>query len=207
MRIGFLGGTFDPPHVGHLLVASDACDALALDRLRFIPNNRQPLKAGLEVAPAPDRLAMLQALVGDDARFDVDAIEVDRGGTSYTVETLRLLKERYPDDERFLLLGADVGRTFPHWREPGEVARLAHLAIMRRADEAGEMDDVALVEAMVQVTGPEVPAPAIIRTRRIDVSSTEIRERVRTGRPIRGFVPEAVARLITERGLYQSRHA
>lgn len=207
MRIGFLGGTFDPPHVGHLLVASDAWEALGLDRLSFIPNARQPLKAAQEVSSPEDRLAMVQALVGDDPRFHVDPVEVERGGTSYTVDTLRVLCDRYPGDERILLLGADVGRTFPQWRAPREVARLARLALMRRADEQGLLDDERLVEAVVEVTGHDVPPPEIIRTRRIDVSSTEIRERVRTGRPIRGFVPEAVARIIIDRGLYQSRHA
>ncbi len=207
MRIGFFGGTFDPPHVGHLLVASDAYEVLGLDRLVFLPNAQQPLKAGQAVTPPEVRLAMVQALVEGEARFEVDPLEVERGGTSYTVDTLRTLSARYPADERFLLLGADVGRTFPQWREPRAIATLAQLALMRRRDEDGELDDARLVGALTDVTGRDVPPPIVVRTRRVDVSSTEIRERVRTGRSIRGFVPDAVARFIAERGLYHMRQS
>ncbi len=207
MRIGFFGGTFDPPHVGHLLVASDALEFLALDRLAFIPNAQQPLKSALPISSAADRLAMVRALLAEDPRFEVDPVELDRGGTSYTVDTMRLMAERHPHDQRFLLLGADVGRTFAHWREPRTIATLAQLAVMRRSDDQGELDDNMLRHALVEVTGDEVPPPVVVRTRRIDVSSTEIRDRVRTGRSIHGYVPDTVARLIRERGLYHTRHA
>lgn len=187
MRLGLFGGSFDPPHVGHLLVAADAFDALELDHLLFVPASVQPLKAGSDAASPHDRLEMVRRLVGDDERFGVDPIEIDREGLSYTVETLAAFAERYPEAQRFFLVGMDVLASFAQWREPDRVLRLATLAVMQRVGE----------------TGP-VPANAIrIETRRVDVSSTEIRDRVRMGRTIRGFVPEAVAAYIAERRLYR----
>jgi nicotinate-nucleotide adenylyltransferase len=187
VRLGVFGGSFDPPHVGHLLVAADAFDALQLDRLIFVPASVQPLKAAKESASARHRLEMVRCLVGDDPRFAVDPIEIDRDGLSYTVETLAAFAERYPKAKRFFLVGMDVLASFAQWREPDRVLRLATLAVMQRTGE----------------TGP-VPASAIrIETRRVDVSSTEIRDRVRTGRTIRGFVPEAVAAYIADHRLYR----
>ncbi len=191
MRIGVLGGSFDPPHVGHLLAASDAFEALALDCLLFVPAAAQPLKVGLVEATAQDRLAMTRLLVGGDPRFAVDAIEVERGGLSFTVDTLRALRERWREQKPlalFLLIGADVGGSLPKWREPGAVAALADIVVLTR--EGGS--DV-------------LPSGAArrIRTRRVDVSSTEVRARARAGQSIRGFVPDAVAEYIATAGLYR----
>jgi nicotinate-nucleotide adenylyltransferase len=207
VRIGILGGTFDPPHVGHLLVASDAVEALHLDRLVFVPNARQPLKSHTVLSDPEDRLSMVRLAIGTDARFAVDDLEVVRGGTSFTVDTLEQLSARDPASQWFLLLGADAGTTFAQWRSPRRVAELATLAIMRRAGDATAPTDEALIAGFQAVIGPGAAPPMMIATRRVDVSSTEIRERVRTGRSIHGFVPEAVARFLQERGLYQSRHA
>lgn len=206
MRLGILGGTFDPPHVGHLLVASDAVEALRLDRLVFIPNARQPLKADVAQSSPEERLAMVRLAVGPDARFEVDQIEVERGGMSWSVDTLEALAVRGPTDERFFLVGADASRTFARWRSPTRIAQLATIAIMRRADGEAAVDDRRVVADIVAATGPGVPPPAIIETRRVDVSSTEVRERVRTGRSIHWFVPDGVARFIHERRLYHERH-
>ncbi len=188
MRVGILGGTFDPPHVGHLFAALDAVDALALDRVVFIPAALQPLKAGEIVAPAEHRLAMTRLLVGDDPMLGVDAMEIERGGLSFTVDTLQVFSERAPTDERFLLLGSDVARTLARWREPERVARLATVAVLRRGDD-DLSDDLG-------------PNYLRVSTRRIDVSSSEIRDRVRARRSIRGFVPERVRTYIYETGLY-----
>lgn len=190
MRIGILGGTFDPPHVGHLLAASDASDALMLDRVLFIPVAEQPLKAGAIVASAADRLAMVGLAIGDDPRFAAEPIEIKRGGLSFTVETLRALRERWRDDQAlalFLLLGGDIVATLPKWREPDAVLALAEIVWLTRAP------------------GTDAPPSVgrVLTTRRADVSSTEIRERVRAGRPIRGFVPDAVAAYIAHHGLYR----
>lgn len=202
MKVGIFGGTFDPPHVGHLLAASDAIDALGLDRLVFVPNARQPLKANTEQSSPTDRLAMVRLAISGDPRFGVDPIEVDRGGVSFSVDTLESMAERSPGQERFFLVGADASRTFAQWRAPHRIAELARVAVMQRTAEEGETDD-EVVAGITAATGSEAPPPIVLRTRRVDVSSTEIRARVRDGRSIHGFVTDAVARFIHERGLYR----
>jgi nicotinate-nucleotide adenylyltransferase len=191
MRIGMLGGSFDPPHVGHLLIAVDAFEALALDKLFFIPASIQPLKAGQAGASARDRVEMVRRLVGDDPRFGVDTIEADREGLSYSVDTVAAYAARYPDAERFFLVGADVMQTFAAWREPDRLVRLAQLVVVTRGERPAELPSV------------EPSRFLEMRTRRIDVSSTEIRARVRAGQSITGFVPPAVAAHIAEAGLYR----
>ena len=191
MRLGILGGTFDPPHVGHLLVAEDAFAVLRLDRLVFVPASVQPLKQDRSTAAPAHRLAMVQAMVGSDPRFEVSTVELERGGLSFTVDTLRHFSATYPSAERFLLLGADVLPSFSKWREPADVVRLATPVVLQRAGSQPTAGDVAGV------------TPVRLETRRVDVSSTEIRERVRRGLPIRGFVTDGVASLIAEHGLYR----
>lgn len=203
MRIGLFGGTFDPPHVGHLLAASDAFDALALDRLVFIPNARQPLKDLARQASPADRLQMTSLAVGGDDRFAVDGCEVRRGGASYTVDTLETWATAAPGDERYLLVGADAGATFAQWRSPSRIAQLSHIAILCRAGRDAGEDASAALAAVQGVVGAGGTAARAVPTRRVDVSSTEVRRRVREGRAIRGFVTEAVARFIEDRGLYR----
>lgn len=185
MRIGLFGGTFDPPHVGHLLAASDAFDALSLDRLVFIPNAVQPLKE-TQHASTRQRLEMVRALIGDDRRFDVDPIEIERTGLSYTVDTLAAYAERYPHAERFLLVGADILASFAQWRDPARVRQLAEMVVLQRGESVAALQPARVLE-----------------TRRVDVSSTEIRERVRSGKSIHGFVPDAVAAYIAATALYR----
>lgn len=203
MRIGLFGGTFDPPHVGHILAASDAFEALRLDALHFIPAAQQPLKQGRHSATAADRLAMVHLLASEDERFCVDAIEIERAGLSYTVDTLEVFAARSPEDERYLLIGADVVDTFAQWRAPQRIAELATLAVLRRETSGKTVERAALVGALRAITGGAGSTAVVLDSRRVDVSSTEIRERVRNGRSLHGFVPDAVARYITERGLYR----
>ena len=215
MRLGIFGGTFDPPHVGHLLAASDAFEHLSLDRLVFVPAWMQPLKAGRATTPAHHRLAMVRLLTAGDDRFATDPVEVDREGLSYSVETLRGFAQQYPTAQRFFLVGADVLTTFAQWREPREVLALATLAVLTRRDEGGT--------AAMATSEPAPRAPSdhhesgeasalqaelrrqtvLVPTRRIDVSSTEIRDRVRCNRSIHGFVTDAVAGYIGSHGLYR----
>jgi nicotinate-nucleotide adenylyltransferase len=204
VRLGLFGGTFDPPHVGHLLAATDACDYLALDKLVFIPAALQPLKAGRTVAPAEARLEMLQATVDGDPRFSVDPVEIERGGLSFTVDTLQSYAERHSGAERFFFVGVDALHTLDSWREPGRVVSLARLAVLARATAEGALVNEAELRQRVRALGgAEALDPVVLTTRRVDVSSTEIRGRVREGKPVRGFVLEAVARCIEERGLYR----
>lgn len=190
MRLGVLGGSFDPPHIGHLLAAGDAFEALSLDRLIFVPAFVQPLKVGRTGATAAQRLTMVRLLVDGDARFSVDPIEIERAGLSYSVDTLAAFAEQFPDAERFFLVGADVFPSFRRWREPARIVQLATLAVLRRT---GETPDLTGIEGRT----------VLLPTRRVDVSSTEVRERVRLGKSIRGFVPEAVAAFIEAERLYR----
>ena len=192
MRTGVFGGTFDPPHVGHLLVALDAADALALDRLLWIPAATQPFKADDPMSDPAHRLAMTALLTDADARFVTDAVEIGRGGLSYTVDTLRTLEARDPGTAWVLCVGADAFRGFQRWREPREIARLATVAVLARA---GTGADPAALAA--------VPGATEVAVRRVDVSSTEVRARLRAGRSVRGFVTEPVAAYIAAHGLYR----
>ncbi len=183
MRLGVLGGTFDPPHIGHLIVAQDAAIALSLDRVLFIPAARPPHKLDRALTPAHIRLELLRAAVSGNPQFDVDPIEIEREGPSFTVDTLRALSRREKGATLVLLLGADQYAELDTWREPETIRALAEIAVMARAG--------ALVDAAT-VTG----------VRRIDLSSTEIRQRTAEGKPIRYLVPEAVERLIRRHRLY-----
>lgn len=189
-RLGILGGTFDPPHVGHLLFALDALDALSLDRLLLVPAWRQPLKTGVEMTEPAHRLAMSRLLAAADPRMAVDDSEVARAGLSYTVDTVRHLRGVYPDAEFFLLMGEDTAVTLPQWREPAALADLVQVVVTGRG-------------------AAERPLPSGFRAqrltvRRVDLSATEIRARVRAGRSIRGFVPDAVADYIAAHQLYRT---
>lgn len=191
MRIGIFGGTFDPPHVGHLLLASDAREALHLDNLIFIPAATQPFKIHMPAIASPqDRLEMVRLAVADDANYTVDDTEITRKGLSFTVDTLEHLSKKHPGAELFLLLGEDALAGVEQWRNPGRIRELATLAVMRRT---GPGESAAPISAGVTE----------VSTRRVDVSSTEIRDRLRAGKSIKGFVPESVERFIDARGLYR----
>jgi len=190
VRLGVLGGSFDPPHIGHLIAAGDAFEALSLDRLILVPAAVQPLKVGRAAATGEQRLTMVRLLVEGDERFAVDPVEIERAGLSYSVDTLAGYAEQYPDAERFFLVGADVLPSFERWREPERIVQLATLAVLQRS---GETPDLTRIPGR----------PILLPTRRIDISATEIRERVRMGKSIRGFVPEAVAAFIEAARLYR----
>jgi nicotinate-nucleotide adenylyltransferase len=211
VRVALMGGTFDPPHVGHLLAASDACDILELDRLVFVPAWRQPLKQHQEPAAADHRFRMVQLMAEGDARFEVDEIEIERTGLSFTVDTLEEYARRFPDAERFLLLGVDAFGLLDQWRDAARVVSLAHLVVLTRVSGVSAMDGEATLDAVTRkvraLGGAAAATPRVIDSRRVDVSSTEIRARARAGKPIRGFVTDAVAEYIEFNGLYQSRLA
>ncbi|MHB8839262.1 MAG: nicotinate-nucleotide adenylyltransferase [Gemmatimonadaceae bacterium] len=187
MRIGIFGGTFDPPHLGHWLSAVDAADVLALDQVVWVPAALQPLKSGVTSAAAEHRLAMTRLAVVGERRFTVDPLELERGGISYMVDTLREYRTRQPGAALFLLLGTDAAALLPKWRDPEAIQALAEVVVLTRG-------------------GEEEVLPAGVRavpTRRVDLSATEIRARVADGRSIRGFVPDAVAEYISAHGLYR----
>jgi len=192
VRIGVFGGTFDPPHVGHLLLAADASEALRLDLLIFVPAGAQPFKVETPpLASGPDRFEMLRLAVSGDPKYSVDDAEINREGLSYTVDTLEHLAGRYAGAELFFLLGQDALAGFKQWRKPERILELATLALMMRsgARDVGEWRNAERLE--------------VVSARSVEVSSTEIRQRLREKKSIRGFVPESVERFIEARGLYR----
>ncbi|MDZ7631031.1 MAG: nicotinate (nicotinamide) nucleotide adenylyltransferase [Gemmatimonadaceae bacterium] len=190
MRIGLFGGSFDPPHLGHWLAAVDAFEALQLDRLDFIPAQRQPLKPSGHAATATQRLAMLEAMVAGDPRFSVNPVELQRGGLSFTVDTATAYRAAGPDDALYLLLGADAAAGLASWKDPERLLGLVQLVVLTRGAEP------------FAPAGPGADA-LILPTRRVDVSSTEVRRRAGEGRSLRGFVLDAVAEFIRGAALYK----
>jgi nicotinate-nucleotide adenylyltransferase len=192
LRIGVFGGTFDPPHIGHLLAAVDAYEALSLDKLMFVPAAAQPLKPRIPAgASTEERLEMVRLAVADDPRFEVSDSEIERGGLSYTVDTLESLASSRAGSELYLIMGMDALATFDRWRSPERIRELATLAVLAREGEgSGDSGTHSGVRW--------------VSTRRIDVSSSEIRARLREGKPIRGFVAESVGSYISARNLYGS---
>lgn len=190
-RLGLLGGTFDPPHIGHLHLAYAALETLGLDRVVLIPARRQPLKAGQAITAPAHRLAMTRLLAADDPRLAVDAIELEREGLSFSIDTVRAYRAARPSTELTFLMGEDTAATLGQWREPAALASLARLVVLTRgtpAPPAAPLPEGVVVER--------------VATRRIDLSATEIRARVRAGLPLRGFVTDPVAAYIAAHGLY-----
>ena len=203
MRVGILGGSFDPPHVGHLMVAQEVRDALRLDQLLVIPAASQPLKQGQRTA-ATQRLEMTQRCFAGVPNMVVDPIEVDRGGLSYMVETVAALRQRWPSAELMLVVGQDVVTTLMQWRDPARLFSMVQLVVLRRAVAAeNDLDGSADAGASRSASDKALPVGSLqLATRRVDVSSTEVRARVRDGRSIAGFVTDAVADYIASAGLY-----
>jgi nicotinate-nucleotide adenylyltransferase len=198
-RVGLLGGTFNPPHVGHLVCAEEARTALALDQVLLLPVHTPPHKEMQADPGAEVRLELCRLAVGEAPGIDVSAHEIERGGRSYTVDTLRALHDDRPEDELIFIAGADQAAGLPGWREPAAVLELAELAVAER--EAIHRDDV-----LDELYGlPGVPERVhFFSMPRIDISSSLVRRRVAEGLPIRWLVPDAVERAIAERGLYRT---
>ncbi len=201
MRLGLFGGSFDPVHYGHLLLAECCREQCALDRVDFLPAAMPPHKRGRELSPADTRVEMLELAIAGHEQFCVSRDEIDRGGVSFTVETLRHYCDSNPDAELFFLLGADMLHDLPQWREADRICELAVLTVVRRAGEP-EPDFSVLAEI--------TPAERIALFRRhqvemplVGLSATEIRHRVAAGQSVRYRTPRAVEKYIETRGLYR----
>jgi nicotinate-nucleotide adenylyltransferase len=196
-QLGILGGTFNPPHVGHLVMAQEALDQLGLDRVVLMPVSRPPHKEAAD-DPGPEaRLELCRLAVAGDERLAVSALEIERGGASYTADTLRELHARQPEQELTFIVGGDMAHSLPAWREPEAVLSLARLAVaeregVRREDIATRLSELHRGDRVVFFDMP-----------RIDVSSSSIRRRVAEGRPVRYLVPDAVADAISDHHLYR----
>jgi len=198
-RVGILGGTFNPPHLAHLICAQEALTQLGLDRVVLIPVATPPHKEA-EGDPGGDaRYEMCRLAVAKDERLAVSRLEIERDGPSYTVDTLREIHASHPGDELTFIVGGDMAASLPTWREPEAVLQAATLAVAertgaRRADIEERLS--GLDGASDRVRFFDMP--------RLDISSSDIRRRVRENRPIRYLVPDEVARYIGANGLYRT---
>jgi nicotinate-nucleotide adenylyltransferase len=184
MRTALYGGSFDPIHHGHLLLAREALEQLSLDRVVFIAAAISPFKAHLQPAPPAVRLAMVEAAIAGEPRFECDDSEVNRTGPSFTIDTLEAWRDRFPEDELFYFIGQDNVADLPKWRRHTDLLKTARFVVFER-----------------QADAPPHGFDCI--RRRLDISSTEIRKRVAEGRSIRYLVPETVRAIIAQHRLYQ----
>jgi nicotinate-nucleotide adenylyltransferase len=204
MRLAIFGGSFDPVHNGHLALALACQREVALDEVWFTPTAIQPLKQHGPLASNNHRVEMLRLAIESEPggppprlTWRVCTLEVDRGGPSYTVDTLRQIHEELPETELFFLIGADAVRDVPKWREPAEIFRLATPLVVRRAGEPEP--DLTAINALC----PADNCVQLVEMQPVDVSSTEIRRRIAAGESIDGFVPDSVAHYIAQAGLYR----
>jgi len=196
-KVGLFGGSFNPPHLGHLICAQEAAEQLQLDRVVLIPVHT-PTHRGLPGDPGPQaRLALCEAGVDGNQRLAVSAVEVERGGTSYSIDTLRSWSEANPDDDLTLIVGNDVAAEFPSWRESAEVLELARLAVVSREGESE-----LLLSEELSAGFPDSDVVGVTMTR-VDISSSLVRERVAAARSIEYLVPGPVAELIEAEGWYR----
>ncbi|MBX3415379.1 MAG: nicotinate-nucleotide adenylyltransferase [Pirellulales bacterium] len=202
MRLGIYGGTFDPVHFGHLLLAEFCREACQLDEVWFVPAAVPPHKQGQSVSTAAQRLEMLALAIGGHESFRVCSHEIERGGVSYTVETLAAIQAEDPARELFFLLGADSLVDLPLWREPARICELATLVVVARTStpepDFGCLTGIASPERIAHFRRHLVPMPLI------ELSSSEIRRRIGAGRSIRFQTPRAVEKYIETATLYQA---
>jgi nicotinate-nucleotide adenylyltransferase len=204
MRIGVFGGSFDPVHLGHLILAECCREQAGLDRVLFVPAATQPHKQDRRLAAAEQRVEMLRLATGGHPAFDVATLEVDRGGVSYTVDTLEALRAAHPRTEFHLLLGPDALAGLPAWREPRRIAALAEIVAVER--EA--LDDLeGSAAGLADLLGADRQAAVLARRVRmpaIGIRASDLRAAVAAGRSIRFRTPRAVEAFIAAHGLYRS---
>jgi nicotinate-nucleotide adenylyltransferase len=203
-RLGILGGTFNPPHVGHMAVAHAALGQLALDRVLLMPANRNPFKGG---GPDPGpwrRLEMCRLASAGEDRVEACGLEIERGGASFTVDTLRAIRASHPDAALTFILGADTAAQLPSWREPEALAELAELAVAARGGAAREQVSRALAPLAAELADDRAGGLRLtfLEMPEVDVSASEVRRRVAAGEPVVELVGPAVAAYIAEHGLY-----
>ena len=198
-----MGGTFDPPHMGHLIMAESVRETLSLDEIWFIPVGKIPHKDSSHTAPAKDRLAMVRLAVADNAHFMVNSIEADVPEYSYTCDTLEKLKQHFPEYCFTFIVGADSLDYMERWKDPERIFRACTVAAVHRLGYSAEMTlrKKAELESRYHAVISIVPVPCI------QISSTEIRNRIRQGKSIHYLVPEAVLRYVKEHKLYRKETA
>ena len=202
-RIGVLGGTFDPPHLAHLALGEAALEALELDRVIFVPAGDPWRKAGRQVSPARQRLELVQAAVGDLPWAEASSLEVERPGPSYSQETLAAIRLERPEAGLWFILGADALGDMPHWHQPERIIELARLAVATRPGAPNGHAQPLIPEALREHFPGIDDRVDVVPMPEMDLSATELRERLRRGEPTDGMLPAAVRALIDERGWYR----
>jgi len=192
-KIGLFGGSFDPFHLGHLILAKDAMEQFELGRIVFIPASHSPLKAASPAADGKDRLAALQSAVACDPHLEVTDLEIKREGKSYTLHTVRRFREKYEENRLFWIVGADQFAKLDQWHAPDALCQLCEFIVIRRPGYSAQMPG----------NPPEGLVWHPMKPRLIDISSSEIRKRLATGRPYAHFLPPGVAAYIKEHNLYR----
>jgi nicotinate-nucleotide adenylyltransferase len=201
MRIGIFGGTFDPVHQGHLVLAEQAREQARLDRVWFLPAPRPPQKRDQAITRYEQRVEMIQLAIAGNPTFAIDETEKDRAGPSYTVDTLAELTQKHPEHEFLLLIGSDTLADLEHWYQPARLVQLAPLVVMARpGTDVVPTDDL---RARLKLPPDALLRLEVIHTPLITIASRDLRQRVATGRTIRYFVPRAVEVYIAEKGLYK----
>lgn len=193
MKIGFMGGSFDPVHFGHLIAAQDALERGGLDRVVFVPASQAPLKPGVVQVSAEARLAMVRAAVAGHARFDVSDHEVRKGGVSYTIDTVLAMRVEFPDAELAWVIGADQVERLHLWRDIGELVKQVEFIVLARP-------------GWKAVERVDIPGLRLrwCEGHQVELSSTEVRERVRAGLPVDFMIPHKTVEYIRENGLYRA---
>lgn len=196
-RLGLIGGTFDPPHYGHLVAAQEAAWQLHLDRVLWVPTRQNPLKSDGGHSPAEARCEMVSLAIADNALFELSRLDMDRPGPSYTADLLRAVEA--PDRELFFLVGADILPDLHRWREPYELLRLARLVVVNRPD--APTPDVSILDQTLPGARDRID---LVFIPGVSISSRYLRARVAAGQPIKYLTPPKVERYIADHGLYQS---
>jgi len=197
-RIGILGGTFDPPQIGHLILAEYSREILAMDHILFVPVGDHPVKRAEVRLPVAHRLAMLERAIANNPHFSVSRVDMQRPGPHYSADTIKIIRGQYPGAELYFVMGGDNLRSLPTWERPREVYSRCRLAVMRRADEAiaADMHDARLPGLSRQVDIVDVPMLSLW------LSSSYIAGRLRAGQSARYLVPDSVLRYIAAHNLY-----
>jgi nicotinate-nucleotide adenylyltransferase len=198
-RLGVFGGTFDPPHIGHLILAAEACQQLNLDRLLWVLTPLSPLKRAKGITQLDQRLALVQLAIAEDADFELSRIEIDSPGPYYTLDTILKLADEKPSADLILVIGGDSLRDLPRWHRPADLLAACHeIGVMRRPGDAVDLSTLERQVPGIQAKVRFVDAPLL------DISSSDIRRRVREKLPFRYYVSRPVYKYILEHKLYRS---
>jgi len=200
MRIGIFGGSFDPVHIGHLWIAESALEKLQLDEVRWIPAATSPLKQHGPVAPDQDRLQMVRLAVSGSSKHVVDDREIVRGDVSYTVDTLDQIRSENPDADIFLIIGSDSLASFGKWHDPERLLTLASLAVVQRGGEPPV--DFSVLDGLASPAIVEACRESVVDMPVIELSSTELRNRIAEGRSVRFRLPRSVEAMVEAQKLY-----